>query len=289
MNALIETYDIKNNNQKLQKPNFDTKIGREFLAFYLQTKFKQILNFDKKNDEHLFLEVKNDFIPNFLNRLVNYPNMKILIGITGESASGKSSICNEIQKIINEFNMPITIINADNYFRDISDLIKKYGSFDNLRDNGHDVDAPENFRLELLAEHAFDLKNGKDIKAPKYLTNGTGVSVLNAIDVKTNKIVVIEGMATMFEPVRSLFDIKIYVETTRKTRRKRFLDRAAERNQDKENAYKHWDYVEKAGAKYIKPAKDFSDIVVNGECSLEYFVQVIEFINHITNCFSEVE
>lgn len=289
MNALIETYDIKNNNQKLQKPNFDTKIGREFLAFYLQTKFKQILNFDKKNDEHLFLEVRDDFIPNFLNRLVNYPNMKILIGITGESASGKSSICSEIQKIITKFNMPITIINADNYFRDISDLIKKYGTFDNLRDNGHDVDAPENFRLELLAEHAYDLKNGKDIKAPKYLTNGTGVSVLNAIDVKTNKIVVIEGMATMFEPVKSLFDIKIYVETTRKTRRKRFLDRASERNQDKENAYKHWDYVEKAGEKYIKPAKCFSDIVVNGECSLEYFTQVIEFINHITNCFSEAD
>ena len=289
MNALIETYDIKNNNQKLQKPNFDTKIGREFLAFYLQTKFKQVLNFDKKNDEHLFLEVRDDFIPNFLNRLVNYPNMKILIGITGESASGKSSICSEIQKIITKFNMPITIINADNYFRDISDLIKKYGTFDNLRDNGHDVDAPENFRLELLAEHAYDLKNGKDIKAPKYLTNGTGVSVLNAIDVKTNKIVVIEGMATMFEPVKSLFDIKIYVETTRKTRRKRFLDRASERNQDKKNAYKHWDYVEKAGEKYIKPAKSFSDIVVNGECSLEYFTQVIEFINHITNCFSEAD
>ncbi len=289
MNALIETYDIKNNNQKLQKPNFDTKIGREFLAFYLQTKFKQVLNFDKKNDEHLFLEVRDDFIPNFLNRLVNYPNMKILIGITGESASGKSSICSEIQKIITKFNMPITIINADNYFRDISDLIKKYGTFDNLRDNGHDVDAPENFRLELLAEHAYDLKNGKDIKAPKYLTNGTGVSVLNAIDVKTNKIVVIEGMATMFEPVIGLFDIKIYVETTRKTRRKRFLDRASERNQDKENAYKHWDYVEKAGEKYIKPAKSFSDIVVNGECSLEYFTQVIEFINHITNCFSEAD
>lgn len=289
MNALIETYDIKNNNQKLQKPNFDTKIGREFLAFYLQTKFKQVLNFDKKNDEHLFLEVRDDFIPNFLNRLVNYPNMKILIGITGESASGKSSICSEIQKIITKFNMPITIINADNYFRDISDLIKKYGTFDNLRDNGHDVDAPENFRLELLAEHAYDLKNGKDVKAPKYLTNGTGVSVLNAIDVKTNKIVVIEGMATMFEPVKSLFDIKIYVETTRKTRRKRFLDRASERNQDKENAYKHWDYVEKAGEKYIKPAKSFSDIVVNGECSLEYFTQVIEFINHITNCFSEAD
>lgn len=283
MNALIETFNGVH--EKLQKPNFETKIGREFLAFYLQTKFKQILNYDKKNDNHLFVSVKDDFIPNFLNRLVNYPDKKIMIGITGESASGKSTICNEIRKIVSAFNMPITIINADNYFQDISALIKKYGSFDNLRDHGHDIDAPQNFRLELLFEHALQLQNGNDVMAPKYLTNGTGVSILNATPVQTNKIVVIEGMATMFEPVKDVFDIKIYVEVDKNIRKKRFLNRAQERNQDKENAYKHWDYVEKAGEKYIQPAKSFSDIVVNGECDLEYFSQVIEFINHITNCF----
>lgn len=288
MNALIETFTT-NNNEKMQKPDFETKIGREFLAFYLQTKFKQILNYDKKNDEHLFISVRDDFITDFLDRLVHHPEKRILIGITGESASGKSTICKEIGRIIDACQMPITIINADNYFRDISDLIKKYGSFDILRDNGHDIDAPENFRLELLYEHANALKDGTDIMAPKYLTNGTGVSVLNATPVKSNKIVVIEGMATMFEPVRDLFDIKIYVEVERKTRRKRFLERAKDRNQDRENALKHWEYVENAGKKYIKPAKDFSDIVVNGECDLEYFSQVIEFINHITNSFENAD
>ncbi len=285
MNALIETFG-NNSKEKLQKPNFDTRIGREFLAFYLQTKFKQILNYDKKNKEHLFLEIKDDFIPNFLDRLVNYPEKKIMIGITGESASGKSTICDEIRKIIKEKNMPITIINADNYFRDISDLIKKYGSFDILRDNGHDVDAPENFRLDLLFEHALKLKDGFDINAPKYLTNGTGVSVLNAIEVKSNKIVVIEGMASMFEPVRDVFDIKIYVETSKKIRKKRFLERAKFRNQDMENAIKHWGYVEGAGLKYIQPSKKYSDIIINGEADLEYFIQVVEYINHITNSFS---
>ncbi len=285
MNALIETFNSTHSNEKMQKPNFDTKIGREFLAFYLQTKFKQILNYDKKNQEHLFVSVKEDFISNFLNRLVNYPNKRILIGITGESASGKSTICKEIQRIIEQFNMPITIINADNYFKDISDLIRKYGTFDNLRDNGHDVDAPENFRLELLYDHALELQKGNNIKMPKYLTNGTGVSVLDAIPVESNKIVVIEGMATMFEPVRDLFDIKLYVEVDKKIRRKRFMDRAVDRNQDKENAIKHWKYVEVAGEKYIQPIKKYSDIVINGECNLEYFAQVVEFINHITNSF----
>lgn len=285
MNALIETFNSNQTNEKIQKPNFDTKIGREFLAFYLQTKFKQILNYDRKNQEHLFVSVNDDFIPNFLNRLINYPNKRILIGITGESASGKSTICREIQRIIEKLNMPITIINADNYFRDISDLIKKYGTFDNLRDNGHDVDAPENFRLNLLYDHALELQKGNNVRIPKYLTDGTGVSVLDAIPVESNKIVVIEGMATMFEPVRDLFDIKLYIEVDNKTRRKRFLDRAVERNQDKENAIKHWQYVEAAGEKYIKPVREHSDIIINGGCNLEYFSQVVEFINHITNSF----
>ena len=286
MNALIEKYD-KKIKEKIQKPDFDTRIGRELLAFFLQTKFKQIINFDKKNNEHLLKYVSNDFIPKFLNRLINFPNKHILIGITGESASGKSTICNEIQSIIDKLNMPVSIINADNYFNDISELIKKYGTFDALRDNGHDVDAPQNFRLELLKEHAAALQNGNDVKIPKYLTNGTGVSVLDAIPVKTNKIIVIEGMATMFEPVRDIFDIKIYIETDKNIRKKRFLDRAVERNQDNENALKHWQYVEAAGEKYIIPSRSYADIVINGNCDLEYFTQVIEFINHITNTFEE--
>ncbi len=289
MNALISKIETHSKDEKIQKPNFNTKIGREFLAFYLQTKFKQILNFDSKQDVKLFNSVKDDFIPNFLNRLVNSPDKKILIGITGESASGKSTICNKITEKIESMNMPISIINADNYFRDISDLIKKYGSFDKLRDMGHDVDAPENFLLDHLYNQALELKEGRDVKIPKYLTNGTGVSVLDTTLVKSNKIIVIEGMATMFEPVRDLFDIKIYVDTTKKTRRKRFLNRAESRNQDMENALKHWNYIEEAGKKYIQPAMEFSDIIINGEADIEYFVQVVEFINHITNSFQNPE
>ncbi len=285
MNALIETYSL--NDEKLQKPNFNTKIGREFLAFYLQTKFKEILKYDKKNQKNLFLSIRDDFIQDFLNRLINYPKKRILIGITGESACGKSTICDKIQTVVDKYNMPITIIGADNYFNDISNLIKKYGSFDILRDSGYDVDAPENFRLELLKQHALILQMGEDILAPKYLTNGTGVSVLNEIPFKSNKIIVIEGMATMFDDIKDIFDIKIYIDADRKTRRKRFLERAQLRNQDKANALKHWDYVESAGKKYIRPAKDIADIVINGECDLEYFVDIVEFINHITNCFED--
>lgn len=288
MNALIRDLVESKETEKIQKPNFDTRIGREFLAFYLKTKFRQIINYDKKAAKRLFLNVKSDFLENFLDRLINQPKRKILISITGESASGKSTICANIKKYIEQNNLPISIVNTDNYFNDISDLIKQHGTFDALRDAGYDVDSPQNFQLDLLRSDIEDLASGKDVMIPEYLVNGTGVSVPRAIKIGSRKIIIVEGMAATYKEVHDMFDIKIYIDLDNKTRKKRFLDRAKIRNQDHNNALKHWDYVCEAGRKYIVPAKDNCDIIANGECDLEYFTQLLEYINLITNNFCEV-
>lgn len=288
MNALIQDLIENREHEKIQKPNFDTRVGREFLAFYLKTKFRQIVNYDKKSQKRLFIGVKTDFLERFLDRLINQPKKKILISITGESASGKSTICSKIKEIVDKNNLPISILNTDNYFNDISDLIKQHGTFDALRDSGYDVDSPHNFQLDLLKEDIISLAEGKDILAPEYLVNGTGISVPKAIKVKSEKIIIVEGMAATYKEVHDLFDIKIYIDLDNKTRRKRFLDRAKTRNQDHQNALKHWDYVCQAGQKYVVGAKEYCDIIANGECDLEYFVQMLEYINLVTNNFQEV-
>ena len=131
-----------NSTDKFLKPDFSQKTGRELLAYYLQSKFKQVLAYDTKAAEPIFIDVRYDFIQKFSKRLVSNPDKRILIGITGESASGKSTICREISNVISKFNMPVTILTTDNYFNDISELIKKYGTFDALRDNGYDIDSP---------------------------------------------------------------------------------------------------------------------------------------------------
>lgn len=285
MNSLLD--EISTNKDKIQKPNFETRMGREFLAFYLKTKFKQIINWDKKTGQNLFLHIKDDFIEKFLNRLISEPKQRILIGITGESASGKSTICEEILRNTQKLNLPVSILSTDTYFKDISDLIKKYGDFDKLRDAGYDIDAPENFQLELMEKDLRNLKNGQDILAPKYLINGTGVSIPRGLPVKSSKIIVVEGMSTVFEPVKNLFDVRIYVEIDNKLRKKRFIGRAKSRNQDKENAQRHWEYVLRAGEKYVQPAKDECDIIASGECDLEYFSKLLEYINLATNSFEE--
>lgn len=282
MQGLID----KELSDKIMKPDFNSKAGRELLAFYLQTKFKQILSFDSKYEQSIIREVDPNFIPKFSKRLINNPDKRFLISITGESAAGKSTICHEIAKVIEQLNMPVTILSTDNYFNDISTLINKFGTFDNLRDSGYDVDAPTSFQLDVLKSDLQDLADGLDIKCPMYLPNGTGVSVPNAIDVPSSKIIIVEGTATMYEDVKNIFDVKIYIETDDEVRKKWFIDRAiTERNQDMENALKHWDYIAVAGEKYVKPYRKDADMILNGKANLKYFAQILEYIHTITNNF----
>lgn len=272
---------------KILKPDFTQKTGRELLVHYLQTKFKQVLDFDKQAPQPVFIDVRYDFIQKFSERLISTPQKKIMIGITGESASGKSTICKSISDVISNYGMPVTILTTDNYFNDISELIEKYGTFDALRDNGYDVDSPESFQLDILKEDLINISNGKNIYSPEYLINGTGISIPKAKFVPSNKIIVVEGMASMYKDIKNVFDIKVYVETDLEIRRNRFLKRAyTERNQALEEAKKHWDYILGAGEKYVKPARAEADIILNGDTNLGYFCQILEYIYTITNNFS---
>lgn len=287
MDTLVKNLLETQTKDKIQKPNCQTRTGRSLLAFYLQTKFKQIINHDKKSDKQLIVSYKKDFLETFTERLINRPNDKILIALSGESASGKSTICKQITKCIEELKLPVTILTADNYFNDISGLIKEYGNFDLLRDAGYDVDSPNNFYLDLLREDILKLQKGQNILTPEYLVNGTGISKPNSIPVNSNKIIIVEGMCSIYEKVQDIFDIKIYIDLGEQERKRRFMNRAISRNQDAQNAQKHWDYILNAGKKYVQPNKEKCEIIINGECDLNYFGHMVEYINLITNNFSE--
>lgn len=287
MDSLVKNLLENQLKEKIQKPNCKTRSGRSFLAFYLQTKFKQIINHDKKSPKQIILDYKENLLDDFAQRLINRPFDRILIALSGESASGKSTICRQISKCIEELNLPVTILAADNYFKDISALIEKYGNFDLLRDAGYDVDSPDNFDLELLKNDILSLQKGKDIYSPEYLVNGTGKSKPKSLFVKSQKIIIVEGMCSIYDKIQDVFDIKIYIDLDDAERKIRFMNRAKERNQDDVNALKHWEYIQTAGKKYVASSKDKCDIIINGECDLEYFSHMVEYINLITNNFYE--
>lgn len=275
-----------NSSDKLLKPDFNSRTGREFLAFYLHAKLKQLIAYDKRQAEPMIIEMNPGFPNSFSRRLITNPTKRFLIGITGESASGKSTICKAIKTVISELSMPVSILSTDNYFNDISKLISQYGSFDKLIESGYDIDAPSSFQLDVLRRDLLDLADGVDIKAPAYMPNGTGISIPASLPVSSEKFVIVEGTATMFDAVRDVFDIKLYVESDNEIRKKRFMQRACEeRNQTLENARQQWNYLESAGCHYVRPHRSSADFILNGNSDLGYFSQILEYLYTITNSF----
>ena len=95
MHGLIEKE--LNSQDKILKPNFNSKTGRELLAFYLQTKFKQILVHDKHCESPIFSSWNPDFIARFTKRLINQPRKPLIVGITGE---GAPAVCSVIKNFV---------------------------------------------------------------------------------------------------------------------------------------------------------------------------------------------
>ncbi len=272
-------------NKKIKKPDFSTKEGRGMMAYILQKEFEYILNIDKDSETPFFKRVKEDFVPRFTKRMIENPEKRIMIGICGESASGKTTICEHIKQTVDKYKLPVEIISTDNYFNDISELIKQYGGFDKFLESGYDLDAPSNFMTDQLKEDMKMLAEGHDVMTPQYLINGSGVNVPKSLPAKSQKIIVVEGLAAMYDNVYDLFDIKIYIDIDRKEQEERFLARAVTRNQNRENALKQLKYIREASEKYILPHKHKWDIIVNGTVSIPYFEQIIEYLYGITNNF----
>ncbi len=263
--------------------SFGIKHDNDFSLLYILSNFSKLVESDKKQKTPFIEKINPGFITKLNNYIINKPNKPFLIAISGDSASGKTTICNSVKKIAEEQNIPVEIFSADNYFKDISGLIKEHGSFNKLLESGYDVDSPDNFDLEQLYTDLSDLSDGKDVKIPQYLINGTGVVVPKAIPINAQKIIIVEGMATMHGKAADLFDLKLFIDIKPEVQEKRYIQRAkASRNQSEENAKNQLAYVREASKKYIQPKKEDSDIILNGGCSLDYINKFIKNIYKIT-------
>jgi uridine kinase len=128
----------------------------------------------------------------------------VLIGITGGTGSGKSTIAREIYRSFSQ--NCIAMIEQDSYYKDQSHLSPEARTKTNY-------DHPDAFDTSLLVEQLNDLIEGKAIQKPIYdfeIHNRKCETVL----VEPREIVIVEGILVLQEKeLRDMLDIKIYVDT----------------------------------------------------------------------------
>lgn len=130
----------------------------------------KILEEDKKEDQPLFLKISDTLIMDIARKVVQDKKRTFLIGITGESASGKTVfVDNTVKACVKDNTQGIyTVIRCDDYYKDTSKELKEAGSYEELFKTGFSFDTPDAINLDLMQKHLVALKEGLTIKSPKY-------------------------------------------------------------------------------------------------------------------------
>lgn len=239
----------------------------------------KILDEDKCQAQPLFLKISENLILNIARKVVQDKKKTFLIGITGESASGKTVfVDNTIKACVKDKKEGIyTVIRCDDYYKDTSKELIEAGSYEELFKTGFSFDTPDAINLDLMKEHLVALKNGETITSPNY-NFVTCVSDPNGEVKKPAKVVLTEGLYVLNEGLREIMDVKVYVFTPLEVLKDRWYRRAALRGKTGHAADLQFQDVNKTAQRYIRPAYQISDAVINGLVSQEYIQQITDKI-----------
>lgn len=179
----------------------------------------------------------------------------LLLGITGGTGSGKSTVTHEILKALPEES--ITIIEQDAYYKDQSDITFE----ERVKAN---YDHPDAFDTPLLVSHLKSLLNGQSVEKPIY-----DFSIHNrlkeTIKIEPRDIIMLEGILILQElEIRNLLDIKVYVDTDPDVRIIRRITRdIKERGRTYESVISQYlNVVRPMHLQFVEPSKRYADIII---------------------------
>lgn len=179
----------------------------------------------------------------------------IMIGIAGGSGSGKSTFTNRLKK---EFGDQVIVIYHDNYYRSNDGIpfeVRQKVNYDH----------PDAFETDLLIAHLKALRRGESVQCPVYNYAEHNRSQ-ETVELRPSRIIIIEGILVLENPeLRSLFDIKIYVEADADERIiRRIIRDVKERGRHVEDISEQYlTTVKPMHYLYVEPTKALADIVIN--------------------------
>ncbi|WP_240077886.1 uridine kinase [Enterococcus gallinarum] len=179
----------------------------------------------------------------------------IIIGVTGGSGSGKTSVS---RAIFNHFpNHSIMMLEQDSYYKDQSNL-----SFEERLNTNYDH--PFAFDTDLLIEHLQKLLAYETIEKPVYDYVAHTRSEATIIQ-EPKEVIILEGILILEdERLRDLMDIKLYVDTDDDIRIiRRIKQDMEERGRTLDSVIEQYlTVVKPMYHQFIEPTKRYADVIV---------------------------
>ncbi|WP_066311839.1 uridine kinase [Bacillus sp. FJAT-29814] len=179
----------------------------------------------------------------------------VVIGVTGGSGSGKTSVTKAIYESFK--NRSILVIEQDYYYKDQSHLPFE----ERLKTN---YDHPLAFDNDLLIEHIERLLRYEPIEKPVY-DYALHTRSEQVIFVEPKDVIILEGILVLEdERLRNLMDIKLFVDTDADIRIMRRLQRdIKERGRTLDSVIDQYtNVVRPMHNQFIEPTKRYADIII---------------------------
>ncbi len=178
-------------------------------------------------------------------------NRPIILGIVGDSATGKTTLSSGVAKILSEERC--TIVCSDDYHR--------YSRAER-REMGISALDPRANYVDILEQHLQLLRRGEPILKPIY-DHRTG-TLLPSEQIIPKDFVIVEGLlGYTTRAMRNSYDVKIYLEPEEDLRIKWKIHRdTARRGYTRDEVLTSLEMRTQDSPTYIHPQRTFADIVI---------------------------
>jgi len=198
-----------------------------------------------------------------------------IIGISGGSGSGKTTIVRKISEIIPDF----LFIPQDNYYKSAEYM-------NNKNITAFNFDHPDAFDNDYIIKQLEALKNFEEVDMPQYdFIHHRRME--ESIRIKPKKLIIFDGIMIFFDKrIRDLLDLKLYVDTPDDIRFIRRLKRdTTERGRTVESVIKQYVEVVRPGHyEFIEPTKRYADLIIpEGGFNQNALKVLIPFLKNISD------
>lgn len=200
-----------------------------------------------------------------------------LVGVAGGSGSGKTSLVRALRT-----SLPVDsvcVVSQDDYYHP-----KEMQAVDA---NGKvNFDLPTAVDLDGLTEDLQRLVSGRSIQKKEYTFNQEGREP-GTIELRPAPVILVEGLFVLHhEPIRELFDLRVFIDASESAQLDRRLKRdAKERGYGSDEILYQWEnHVLPAYRNYLLPYRHLCDLHVVNELGFERAVKVL--CNHLMHTAS---
>jgi len=178
----------------------------------------------------------------------------LIVGVAGGSGSGKTTVARAIHEPL---GVDAVLLDADSYYCDLSHL-----EFDQRK--AVNYDHPDAFDVPLLVEQLDQLARGHAVQKPTY-DYALHTRAQARMHVEPREVILVDGILLFADArLRSLFDIKVFVDVAEDIRFIRRLRRdIQERGRSLDSVIEQYlSTVRPMHLEFVEPSKRYADVIL---------------------------